>query len=220
MASFFLLGFGLELQLALNNVFCANLANATTALGFLHGSYEISGIMGPLIAPALAFHGDRWSFYYALTMALAGYEKELPVQLLTALQQNASHQEHERGVSNQKHSLKQAVKTRTTLLGALFIFAYQGAEFYRGGDPSRVGYMSAGLWAGITLGRFVLSRLAHMIEEKLSIVTRLIPNVIGDVVAVALVGLLLGPVYPCATTVFSKLLPRSIQVSSLNFIVH
>ncbi|KAE8392761.1 hypothetical protein BDV23DRAFT_170655 [Aspergillus alliaceus] len=203
--SFFLLGFGLELQLALNNVFCANLANATTALGFLHGSYEISGIMGPLIAPALAFHGDRWSFYYALTMALA---------------QNASHQEHERGVSNQKHSLKQAVKTRTTLLGALFIFAYQGAEFYRGGDPSRVGYMSAGLWAGITLGRFVLSRLTHMIEEKLSIVTRLIPNVIGDVVAVALVGLLLGPVYPCATTVFSKLLPRSIQVSSLNFIVH
>lgn len=91
-------------------------------------------------------------------------------------------------------------------------------------------YMSVGFWAGITLERFVLSRLAHMIEEKLSIVvlvigsavlplmTRLIPNVIGGVVAVALVGLLLGPVYPCATAVFSKLLPRSIQVSSLNFI--
>lgn len=90
--------------------------------------------------------------------------------------------------------------------------------------------MSVGFWAGITLERFVLSRLAHMIEEKLSIVvlvigsavlplmTRLIPNVIGGVVAVALVGLLLGPVYPCATAVFSKLLPRSIQVSSLNFI--
>lgn len=70
-ASFFLLGFGLTLQLALNNVFCANLANATTALSFLHGTYGIGGIMGPLIATALASHGDRWSFYYALTIALA-----------------------------------------------------------------------------------------------------------------------------------------------------
>lgn len=62
------------------------------------------------------------------TWAFRGYEKELPVQLLTALQQNASHQEHERGASNQKHLLKQAIKKRTTLLGALFIFAYQDAE--------------------------------------------------------------------------------------------
>ncbi|KAF7588216.1 hypothetical protein BBP40_005999 [Aspergillus hancockii] len=252
--SFFLLGFGLALQLALNNVFCANLVNGTTALGFLHGSYGIGGIMGPLIATALASQGVRWSFYYCLTLGLAvfnlafgawtfrGYEKELPVQLLNAPQQNASQPEHDRGVSSKKYSLKQAVKNKTTLLGALFIFAYQGAEVsisgwvvsflinYREGDPSRVGYVSAGFWAGITLGRFVLSPPAHMIGEKLSVVllvvgsvafqlmTWLIPNVIGDAVAVAIVGLLLGPVYPCATAVFSKLLPRSMQMSSLSFI--
>jgi fucose permease len=50
------------------------------------------------------------------------------------------------------------------------------------------------------------------------LMTWLIPNVIGDAVSVAIVGLLLGPVYPCATAVFSKLLPRNIQISSLSFI--
>lgn len=45
-----------------------------------------------------------------------------------------------------------------------------------------------------------------------------IPNVIGDAVAVSFVGLLLGPVYPCGQTVFSQLLPRKIQTTSVGFI--
>ncbi|KAF7158421.1 hypothetical protein CNMCM5623_003424 [Aspergillus felis] len=253
-ASFFLLGFGIALNLALNNVFCANLANSTTSLGALHGAYGIGGIMGPLIATAMVSDGVQWSFYYSVNLALAvfnlafamwtfrGYEKELPIQLLTALQQTASQQEDGHNVASKKQLLKQAVKNKTTLLGALFIFAYQGAEVsisgwvvsflisYRKGDPSHVGYVSAGFWAGITLGRFVLSHPAHMAGEKLAVIllvvgsaafqlmTWLIPNVIGDAVSVAIVGLLLGPVYPCATAVFSKLLPRNIQISSLSFI--
>jgi fucose permease len=52
------------------------------------------------------------------------------------------------------------------VLGALFIFAYQGSEVaisgwvisflvqFRHGDPSKVGYVTSGFWAGITLGRF------------------------------------------------------------------
>lgn len=75
----------------------------------------------------------------------------------------------------------------------------------------------------------MLSHPAHRIGEKLAVViltagtiafqllTWFIPNIIGEAVAVAIVGLLLGPVYPCATTVFTKLLPRSIQTSCLSF---
>ena len=46
----------------------------------------------------------------------------------------------------------------------------------------------------------------------------LIPNVIGDAVAVAILGLLLGPVYPCAQTIFAKLLPRNVQMTAVGFI--
>ncbi|KAK2766962.1 hypothetical protein FQN54_006278 [Arachnomyces sp. PD_36] len=250
--AFFLLGFGLATNLALNNVFCANLAERTLALGALHGSYGIGGTVGPLMATAIASNGIQWPFVYFISLGISAfnlvfsgwtfrnYEKDFPSQVHAPLQQTTSQQDSES--PSKKQLLKQAVKNRVTLLGALFIFAYQGAEVsisgwvvsfliaYRNGDPSNVGYVSAGFWAGITIGRFLLSHPAHKFGEKISVVVLIagsivfqilvwfVPNVIGDAVTVSIVGLLLGPVYPCATSVFAVLLPRSIQISSLGFI--
>lgn len=250
--SFFLLGFGIAINLALNNVFCANLANRTLALGGLHGGYGLGGTIGPLMATAIASSGTQWPFVYFISLGFAllnlvfsgwsfwNYEKDLPSQSHTEVLQTASQSAAE--TPSKKQLLKQAVKNRVTILGALFIFAYQGAEVsisgwvvsflisYRNGDPSNVGYVSAGFWAGITIGRFLLSHPAHKFGEKVSVVVLiagslvfqllvwLVPNVIGDAVAVAIVGLLLGPVYPCATSVFTVLLPRSIQITSIGFI--
>ncbi|KAI4141067.1 MAG: hypothetical protein L6R39_005518 [Caloplaca ligustica] len=135
--------------------------------------------------------------------------------------------------------LKEALKNKTTLLGSFFIFAYQGAEVsisgwvisflisYRHGTPSEVGYVTAGFWAGITLGRFALSHPAHRIGEKRAVAGLIVgaacfqllvwfvPNVVGGSVAVSIVGLLLGPIYPASTAVYTRLLDRSIQMSSL-----
>jgi fucose permease len=131
------------------------------------------------------------------------------------------------------------LKMRLVLLGALFIFAYQGAEVSisgwvisfliaaRNGDPSSVGYVTAGFWAGITIGRFVLSSPAHKIGEKtfvyftvvgaavFQLLVWLVPNVVGDAISVAIVGLLLGPVYPCAAAVFMRGMNRSEKVSGM-----
>jgi fucose permease len=46
----------------------------------------------------------------------------------------------------------------------------------------------------------------------------LVPNVITNAVAVSILGLLLGPVYPCANSYFMRLLPRSTQTSAMGFI--
>ena len=46
--SFLFLGFGMALNLALGNVFAANLVNGTKMLGFMHGSYGVGGIISPL----------------------------------------------------------------------------------------------------------------------------------------------------------------------------
>ena len=63
---------------------------------------------------------------------------------------------------------------------------------YRNGDPAHVGYVTSGFWAGITLGRFLLTHIAKRVGEKLfasvlvvgSIVFQLlawlIPSIIGD----------------------------------------
>ena len=137
---------------------------------------------------------------------------------------------------------KNAIQNRTTLLGALFIFVYQGAEVsvsgwivsfltsYRHGDLSRVGYVSAGFWGGITVGRLCLSYPSSRLGEKVSAILMvlgaialqvliwLIPNLIANCVMVAFLGVFLGAIYPCAVAVFTKLLPSYLHVPSLSLI--
>lgn len=249
--SFLFLGLGIATNLAPNNVFCANLANPTTSLGCLHGAYGIGATIGPLMATALVTHNRPWSTFYFISLSITllnlslayfsfrTYEKDTaPVNLLrppTTTTSNPTPPSTPRS-----NNLKAALTNKTTVLGALFIFCYQGAEVsisgwvisflisYRHPSPTAgVGYVTAGFWAGIALGRFLLSHPSHRLGEKRAVallvagatafqlLVWLVPNVVGEAVAVAVVGLLLGPVYPCATAVFSKLLPRHLQMSSL-----
>lgn len=256
--AYLFLGLGVAINLAISNVFAANLHNGTKMLGTLHGSYGVGGTIGPLIATAMVTKGGLiWSRYYFLSLGVAvfnlafaawsfwHYEAEAGQTLLNSVQrtasrsQNLSAQPKEPG---QFASMLKAFKSKTVILGALFIFAYQGAEVSisgwvisflistRHGNPSAVGYVTSGFWAGITLGRFLLSHPAYKIGEKrfvygmvtgaavFELLVWQVPNVIGDAVAVSIVGLLLGPVYPCATVIFSRAIGRKEQMSSLSVI--
>ena len=204
--------------------------------------------------------GILWSRYYLITLSISlfnlafgawsfwGYEAEQATSLLTMLEQIASGQNGTTNVENnakpstQLLNMLKALKTKTVILGALFIFAYQGAEVsisgwvisflisVRNGNPASIGYVTAGFWSGITIGRFVLSPIAYKVGEKPFVYAMIVgsavfellvwqvPNVIGDAVALAIVGLLLGPIYPCAMVIFSKGIKRTDQVSSLSVI--
>lgn len=264
-------GCGFATILALDNVFIVNLRGGTALLGYMHGCYGIggkclyqgtgehltdtnTGIVAPFAATAMTSTGIRWSYFYLILLVLSmlnapafffafrGYEAELAsTQLLTALERTMSRQTATTA-SEKRGVLKKSLKNRTTLLGALLIFAYQGAEVsisgwvisflidYRNGNPAQVGYVTSGFWGGITLGRFILVAPCHKLGDKISIVALVagtaafqfmvwfLPNVIGNAVAVAIIGFLLGPIYPCATGVFSKLLPSQVQITSLGFI--
>ncbi|KAF2728967.1 MFS general substrate transporter [Polyplosphaeria fusca] len=254
--AFFFLGYGAAMTLALNNVFCANLDPSTAVLGAAHGSYGIGGIVAPIAATAMVSRGIPWPRFYfiplvlsVVCMASSGYtfwsyiEYSQPtLPLLSEVERTATRQTAVEQAESKLHDLKLALKNRVTIFGALFIFAYQGAEVsisgwvitflikYRGGDPASVGYVTAGFWGGITMGRFVLTHFAPKIGEKTYVVILilgtmafqllawLIPNVIGNAVAVAIIGLLLGPVYPCGQTIFARLLPRHVQTTAIGFI--
>lgn len=71
MASFFVLGIGIGINLTICQVFCANLANNTAMVGAYQGSYGIGGICGPLIAAAMVSHGLTWSRFYLVELGLA-----------------------------------------------------------------------------------------------------------------------------------------------------
>jgi fucose permease len=256
--AYLFIGLGYAINLAISNVFAANLHNGTKMLGTLHGSYGLGGTIGPLIATAMVTKGGLlWSRYYLLSLSVAvfnlvfaawsfwHYEAEAGQPLLNSVQRSTSRTQNSNGQSKepgQLTSMLKAFKSKTVILGALFIFAYQGAEVSisgwvisflistRHGNPSAVGYVTSGFWGGITLGRFLLSHPAHKIGEKLFVYGMVIgsavfqllvwqvPNVIGDAVALAIVGLLLGPVYPCATIIFSRAIGRKEQMSGLSVI--
>ncbi len=244
--SFYFLGLGNAFNLALNNTFCANLAANTTILGYFHGGYGLGGTLGPLIATSLVTNSHPWSTFYYIALAIAllsllafiatfsHYERDNPpTHLLRPTPSNPT------TLPSRRALLKQALRNKTTILGALFIFAYQGAEVsisgwvisflisYRHAPSPSIGYVTSGFWAGITLGRLLLSHPAHRVGEKRAVffltlgaalfqlLVWFIPDVLTDAVAVAIVGLLLGPIYPCATAVYSKLIPARLQMSSL-----
>ena len=139
-------GFGQAVNIALNNTFCANLANSTVILGSAHGSYGIGGIVGPIFATALVSSGMHWSRLYAIAICIRvvsmfatawsfwNYEKEGTTQFSNSLEQIASRQAAaELGEPSKLQLIGRTLKTRVTLVGALFIFAYQGAEVSESG---------------------------------------------------------------------------------------
>lgn len=250
--AYFFIGLGISVNLALCNIFCGSLLNSATALGAMHGSYGLGGIAGPLVANAFvsALH-MVWSRYYLITLGLCMLNM---VMALWAYRHFIDDHHHVAETvlptssgslttkSAKLRTILGALTSRIVLLASLFIFAYQGAEVSisgwvisfleeeRGGDPSRVGYVSSGFWAGITLGRFLLSVPAQKIGEKLfvyglvagaagfELLVWFVPNVIGDAVAVAVVGLLLGPVYPCAAAIFMRTMSRTEKLRGMGLI--
>ncbi|KAK7543318.1 major facilitator superfamily domain-containing protein [Phyllosticta citricarpa] len=273
--SFFLLGFGYAIGLALNNVFVANLANSTIILGLCHGSYSLGGTLGPILATAMASHGIRWSRFYFIALgtrvvcavfnawAFWNYEKETAqagIQLLSGPERSAAAAYSDAPTTDEQQPtppqpqpathpdskrslLKLALSNRTTLTGALFIFLHQGAEVsisgwiisflihYRSGDPSAVGYVTAGFFGGITLGRLLLVHLTRHVGGELPFVSFLsvgaiafqiltwqIPSLLSNYISIAILGFLLGPIYPCSQTIMVRLLPPKIQMNAVGLI--
>ncbi|KAI5842991.1 major facilitator superfamily domain-containing protein [Morchella snyderi] len=244
-ASYFLIGAGMAFMLAQCNVFCSSLQNSTTLFGYVHGSYGVGGTISPLIATAMASRGIKWSHFYLILLGLSvvnaifvpwvfkGSEKDSPTP--EAVQIGGS-------AMSKGEVLKKSLKNKYVLSTSLFIFAYQGAEVAiggwtvsfliasRNGDPGEVGYVVSGFWAGITLGRFALSPVCHRFGEKRSVYCLIlgsalfqvlvwtVPSIISNAVFVIIVGILLGPIYPCTMTIATRLIDNHLLVSSLSLI--
>ncbi|KAL4747797.1 hypothetical protein BDW72DRAFT_206144 [Aspergillus terricola var. indicus] len=130
---------------------------------------------------------------------------------------------------------------RVTWLLSLFLLGYVGAEVaiggwvvtflmrVRDGAEFASGMGSTGYWLGITFGRVLLGFVTPRIGEKLGIaiylvisigfalVFYLVPNFYASVIAVSFQGFWLGPMFPGAVVVATRLLPRALHVSAIGF---
>lgn len=99
----------------------------------------------------------------------------------------------------------------------------------RNASKFKAGASSTGFWAGMTVGRvglsFLTSRLGEFrsviiylcITTGLELVFWLVPSFIVSAVAVAFLGMFLGPLFPTAVVLMTKLLPRDLHVGSIGF---
>lgn len=136
---------------------------------------------------------------------------------------------------------KEALSTRVTWICAVFLLGYVGAEVSLGGwlvtfmlrvrrgSAFASGMVVTGFWLGITLGRVVLGFVTPRLGEKLAIAVYLllsmalellfwlIPSFISSAIFSALLGFFMGPLFPAAVVVATKLLPRHLHVSAIGF---
>ncbi|KKY25005.1 putative mfs transporter [Phaeomoniella chlamydospora] len=136
-----------------------------------------------------------------------------------------------------------ALRSRITWLAALYLLIYVGIEVSTGGwtvtfmlrirhaSSFPAGMTSTGFWLGVTIGRLILGFVTSRIfpTEKHAIATYtvftialvlvywLIPHFIVSAVAVSLVGFFIGPMFPAAVVVATKLLPKHLHVGAIGF---
>ncbi|TAQ86579.1 hypothetical protein B7494_g5092 [Chlorociboria aeruginascens] len=219
-----------------------NMANSNEVSGFLQACYALGATIAPLITTAMISKGGlEWYAFYYLMVGISA------IEFLTSAytfwyQTGAIYQaENPRDPNSTTGRTRQALKSKVTWIFALFIFGYVGAEVSLGGwivvFMTRVrkatsfagGATAAGFWGGMTLGRLCLSFLTARLGEFesvllyliltiiLQLVFWLVPNLAVSAVSVAFLGVFMGPMFPTAIVLITKLLPRSLHVGTIGF---
>ncbi|KAG8932592.1 hypothetical protein FRC01_013087 [Tulasnella sp. 417] len=241
---YFVNGFALSLQDAQCSTFVASMPrNSKRNMGILHSCYGFGGFVSPFVATQFA-QLRHWNFFFLCSLGVASlnvasllYVFRLKPQAHFIPETHTEGQEPVRSSSKYKQIMSQ----KTVHLVSFFLLLHVGACATlggwmftyllneRGGGPS-AGYVSSGFAGGIALGRIVLLPLNSLIGHKyvillycvisigLECVVWFVPNLIGNAVAVAFVGLVLGPFYPIAMNVVSGLLPRWLLAGSIGWI--
>jgi len=238
-------GFGLAVQDAQANGFVASLKdNAETKMGILHAAYGAGALCAPLVATQFA-QLPHWSYHYLVSLGIAISNTIILVVVFRFKTQDECLEEigqtiPEQGTSGDS-TFRQILAHKTVNLLAFFILVYVGVEVtvggwivtfiinVRGGGPSS-GYISTGFFSGLMFGRVALLWVNKKVGERrvlfiyallaigLELVIWFVPSLVGDAVAVALVGMLLGPMYPLAMNHAGRVLPRWLLTGSIGWI--
>ncbi|KAJ7058154.1 major facilitator superfamily domain-containing protein [Mycena amicta] len=186
---------------------------------------------------AAVFRGRKQNDCLALIGQVASENEEEEVKAANSEVVVVSSTEH----AQERSHLRQIISLKSVHLLALYLLVYVGTEVtiggwivsfmitVRHGGPSS-GYVSAGFFGGLTLGRVLLLPVNKLIGEyravylygilaiALELVIWLVPSVIGGAIAVSFVGLVLGPLYPIAMNHAGRVFPPRLLTGIIGFV--
>ncbi|KAF5869208.1 putative major facilitator superfamily transporter protein [Botrytis fragariae] len=219
-----------------------NMVSANQVQGFLQACYSFGGTVAPLIAAGmLAKTGLEWYYFYYIMTAVAATELITSAWAFWAQTGHVYAMENPRDVNAKTGRLREALSNKLTWIFAAFIFGYVGAEVslggwivtfmtqVRSGTTFSSSLTSTGFWAGMTVGRMGLAFLTAWLGEFTSVLVYLgicialellfwlIPSFYVSAVAIAFLGMFLGPLFPTAIVLVTKLMPKELHVGSIGF---
>ncbi|KAH7325496.1 MFS general substrate transporter [Rhizoctonia solani] len=243
--AFVINGFGIGLQDAQANGFVSALRNNPSAkMGIIHSLYGAGAFFAPFVATQFA-NQPHWSYLYMVPLIIASLnlvflfstfgfhtQEELlgPIQPADPI---------ESGSNELKY--KQVFGSWAVHVMAAFCLLYVGAEttmggwvvtFFveeRGGGTS-AGYISSGFFGGLMLGRIGLIWLNEKVGERrvvyayvllaigLEMTVWMLPHLLGNAIAFALVGVLMGPMYPIGMNVLRTVVPKWLLTGSMGWV--
>ncbi|KAI8930918.1 hypothetical protein NX059_011933 [Plenodomus lindquistii] len=250
--TFFLQAAGMAYNETHANSFVASINGAHRLLSFIHAMYALGCLISPFVATSIATKaGDHWPLFYLYLVGVGVFDvlavvvmfrDSLPLRTQTTDDEGAS------GIATASRSQKAnrdivaALKSPSVYLLSMFYFFMLGTGITAGGwvveyliqarngRLPEVGYVPAGLWGGIFLGRVVLAEPTHRFGERrmtlvycvmilaLQLVFWLVPNLVSSAVSISILGFFYGPLFATGMSIGSKLFEKDIQPTALGFV--
>ncbi|KAJ4528139.1 hypothetical protein HRR83_000890 [Exophiala dermatitidis] len=185
LTGYFLMGFGTGLSDAGFCAWAANVPYASVVQGFMHGSYSVGSILGPLLANLMLKNVHEWYEFYRMTGVLLLVELVVLVlafRLDHGVSRSKSPKEQELELQQTGHlKTNNALRHRATWICGAFCFFYVGLEACftdwiavfmqraRHTDPTTSSLATSMFWIGMASGRFILGPLSGFISIKLAV---------------------------------------------------
>lgn len=190
---------------------------------WLHASYGIGVTIGPVIMTLALTNLDSWRVGYRI---VAGFQVMMALAFVLTLpwwgnrHERAADGSSEKRLTDYKTPLADTIRRPRVWLSVLLFFLYVGAEVSlgtwaytlltesRGIAPPLAGFWAGGYWATFTVGRILAGVFAHrlgidtLVQGGLTLAflgAGLLwwnPFPLANLLAVALVGLAIAPIFP------------------------
>ncbi|KAI0631013.1 major facilitator superfamily domain-containing protein [Trametes polyzona] len=244
--AYLVIGFTLAIQAAQATGYVASLKkNSNTKMGYLHGSYGLGALLSPLVATEFSKSPKYWSFHFIISAGLYVANTGVLWHVFRGRRQEEVMDEEGEtnadadGVNSNK--FRQMIANKDVHFLSFFALIYVGIEVTMGGwsvtyilekrhGSSNSGYISSGFFGGLMLGRILLLWFNKKVGERralflyaalvigLEVTVWVVSSLIENAVAVAFVGLLLGPMFPILMNHSTTILPRWLLTACAGYI--
>ncbi|KXH38063.1 MFS transporter [Colletotrichum simmondsii] len=222
----------------------AALKNANTLSGLLHGSFSIGAATCPYLAGIMlsANNGQWYQWFYVLAIASAAEVVFLP--LAFRHETAAKYHENKKKQGNPEDGVDQRAIFRysATWIYAAYLLAYVGTECTVSGwvvtfmlrvrhtSTYASSICSSGFWAGMAVGRLALGAVTEKLTPKRAVIIylALAPAIVVlfmivqvlwvSVLSMALLGFVMGPLFPSCIVEFVHYLPKELHVGAVSFV--